>query len=49
MTDPAVMRMSKAEYEEKFGLIKDEDKTGTEWFDSIIDHKFLPIDVGHVD
>ena len=49
MTDPAIMRMSKAEYEEQFGLIEEEDKVGTEWFDSIIDHKFIPIDIGHED
>lgn len=47
MTDPFIMRMSEAEYEEKFGSYEDYDKTGSEWLDSIIDHTFLPTDVGH--
>ena len=49
MTDPAIMRMSKEDYEKEYGLLNEEDKTGIEWFDSIIDHKFIPIDKGHVD
>ena len=48
MTDPTIMRMSKAEYEEKFGPLEAEDKSETAWFDSIIDHVFLPTDIGHV-
>lgn len=49
MTDPAIMRLSKDQYEKRVGPVDAEDKTGTEWFDRIIDHKFIEIDVGHKD
>ena len=49
MTDPAIMRLSKGEYEKRFGPAEKGDKTGTEWFDRIIDHHFVEIDVGHED
>ena len=49
MTDPTVMRMSKEEYEENYGPVATEDKSETAWFDSIVDHYFLPTDIGHVD
>ena len=47
MTDPSIMRMSKAEYEENFGPLEAVDKSETAWFDSIVDHVFLPTDIGH--
>merc|ERR1712226_1361906 len=46
MTDPFVMRMSQTAYEAQFGSYE-KDKRGSEWLDSIIDHTFLPTDVGH--
>ena len=49
MTDPTVMRMSKEEYEKSYGPVATEDKSETAWFDSIVDHFFLPTDIGHVD
>ena len=49
MTDPTIMRMSKAEYEQNFGPITSTDKSDTAWFDSIVDHVFLPADQGHAE
>jgi hypothetical protein len=46
MTDPFVMRMSQSEYEAQFGSYE-KAESGNEWLDSIIDHTFLPTDVGH--
>ena len=49
MTDPTIMRMSKAEYEQNYGPITSSDKSDTAWFDSIVDHVFLPADQGHAE
>ena len=49
MTDPSIMRMSRDEYEESFGALEHGDDNGTEWFDRIIDHEFVHIDIGYED